>query len=55
MYISELFPPNYTIYRHDREDNYGGAFLACHTTLISYEIPHKIYGQEEIMLLAKLN
>ena len=30
----------YTIYRHDREDGYGGVFLACRNTLISHEFPH---------------
>ena len=30
---SEIFPPNYQIFRKDRSDGYGGVFFACHNTL----------------------
>ena len=32
---AEIFPSEYTIYRRDRSDGYGGVFLACQNTLIS--------------------
>ena len=35
---SELFPPNYTVYRRDLADGYGGVFLACHDNLITHEV-----------------
>ena len=47
VHNAEIFPPDYTIYRHDREDGYGGVFLACHNTLTSHEIPYN--GPEEII------
>ena len=33
---SEVFPSNYTVYRRDRVDGYGGVFVACHDSLVSY-------------------
>ena len=38
MHNTEIFISDYTVYRHDREDGYGGVFLACHSSLISHEI-----------------
>lgn len=35
---SEFFPLNYTVYRKDREDGYGGVLLAHKTTLTSYQL-----------------
>jgi len=35
---SELFPSNYVVYRRDRDDGYGGVFLACHHTLSTNEV-----------------
>ena len=32
---SEIFPPTYNIYRHDRSDGYGGVFIACKNLLNS--------------------
>ena len=35
---SEVFPGGYNVYRKDHSDGYGGVFLACHQSLISYEL-----------------
>ena len=35
---SEVFPGGYNVYRKGCSDDYGGAFLACHQSLISYEL-----------------
>ena len=39
---SELFPSGYVVYRQDREDGYGGVFIACQESLssCSLEIPN---------------
>ena len=39
---SELFPSGYSVYHHDREDGYGGVFIACQDSLTScnLEIPN---------------
>ena len=31
----EVFPPGYTVYRHDRADGYGGVFVAYSESLVS--------------------
>ena len=33
VYSSELFPTNYILNRKDRDDGYGGVFLACRDAL----------------------
>ena len=38
IYSSELFPPEYEVYRKDRKDGYGGVLLAIHKSLISSQI-----------------
>ena len=35
---SEFLPPNYTAYRKDREDGYGGVLLAHKITLTSHQL-----------------
>ena len=35
---SEVFPSDYTVYRRDRADGYGGVFVACHSLLMSCEL-----------------
>ena len=37
-YSSEIFPHNYNVYRKDRDDGFGGVFLACSDRHISREI-----------------
>ena len=44
---SEIFPPGYNIFRHDREDGYGGVFIACHNTLICHEVSYS--GNHDIV------
>jgi len=39
FYSNEIFPHNYNIYRKDREDGFGGVFLACNDQFVSREIP----------------
>lgn len=39
VYTSEIFPPNYQVFRRDREDGYGGVFFACHNTINCTQIP----------------
>ena len=34
----EVFPPGYTVYRHDRANGYGGVFVACCESLISFSL-----------------
>ena len=41
------------VYRHNREDSYGGVFIACHNTLISHEISYND-SQELIACKVKL-
>ena len=31
---AEVFPSEYNVYRHDRNDGYGGVFIACQSSLI---------------------
>jgi len=33
VYSSEVFPPDYEIFRNDRPDGYGGVLFACHKSL----------------------
>ena len=33
---SKVFPSNYTVYRSDHADGYGGVFVACHDSFVSY-------------------
>ena len=35
------------IYRRDREDGYGGVFIACHNTIVSHKIPYS--GAQEVI------
>ena len=35
---SEIFPPEFNVYRKDRKDGYGGVLLAVHTSLISNQL-----------------
>ena len=35
---AEFFPPNYSLYRKDRIDGYGGVLLGIHSSLISQEV-----------------
>ena len=30
---SEIFPPEYQVFRSDRTDGYGGVFFACHSSI----------------------
>ena len=39
IFSSELFPPNYNVYRKDREDGYGGVFIACGRNIFSENLP----------------
>jgi hypothetical protein len=34
---SEIMPPNYTIYRNDRNDGYGGVLIGFRSDIISTE------------------
>jgi len=34
----ELFPPEYNVYRKDRDDGYGGVLLGIHSTLNSHQL-----------------
>ncbi|XP_076438589.1 uncharacterized protein LOC143277598 [Babylonia areolata] len=36
---SELFPPNYDVYRWEREDSYDGVLVATKNTLITHQLP----------------
>jgi hypothetical protein len=38
IHNSEIMPPNYTIYRNDRKDGYGGVLIGVrvYTTVIIY-------------------
>ena len=47
VHNAEVFPPNFNIYRRDREDGYGGVFIACHNTIVSHEIPYS--GTQEVI------
>ena len=37
---AEVLPAGYNIYRHDRQDGYGGVFIACHKHLTSHEVSY---------------
>lgn len=39
IHSSEIFPQNYSVYRHDRNDGYGGSLIAVSSTLSSSRIP----------------
>ncbi|VDI11275.1 Hypothetical predicted protein, partial [Mytilus galloprovincialis] len=36
---SEIFPPQYSVYRKDRTDGYGGVLIAVKDIIISEELP----------------
>ena len=40
MYNNEIIPPEYgyNIYRHDRQDSYGGVLIAVRNTIPSLEV-----------------
>ena len=40
IYSSEVFPSEYNVFRKDRSDGYGGAFIACHNKLTSFQLGH---------------
>jgi hypothetical protein len=37
IHHSEIMPPNYTIYRNDRKDGYGGVLIGVRSDIISTE------------------
>jgi hypothetical protein len=37
IHNSEIMPPNYTIYRNDRKDGYGGVLIGVRSDIISSE------------------
>ena len=39
---SEIFPPQYNVYRNDRNVNGGGVFILVHKRLVSMELPEFI-------------
>ena len=51
---SEIFPPDYEVFRRDRSDGYGGVFLACSKNYSWQNVPIKTsYNVEAIA--CKLN
>ena len=40
---AEVFPSEYIVYRRDRNDGYGGVFIACQSSLISEMLNLDIY------------
>jgi len=38
IYSSEVFPPEYNVFRKDRSDGYGGVFIACHNKLTTFQL-----------------
>ena len=38
VHSSEIFPPTYTAFRHNRGDSYGGVFIACKSIFVCEEI-----------------
>ena len=41
MSVGEVFPPGYDVYRHDRDDGYGGVILGIHNSLNNHQIEIK--------------
>ena len=39
IYTNEIFPHNFDVYRCNRDDGFGGVFLACNNKLVSRAIP----------------
>ncbi|XP_072043470.1 uncharacterized protein [Amphiura filiformis] len=37
----EIFPPDYNVFRKDRNDGWGGVLLAIHTSLVSHQLDIK--------------
>ena len=50
---SEVFPPDYNVYRKDRGDGWGGVLLAIHSSLTSYQLP--VNTEAEFVSLLKLS
>ena len=38
IFSSDVFPTGYAVYRRDRPDGYGGVFVACHDSHVSYSL-----------------
>jgi len=44
--VSEVFSNGYVVYRKDRDDGYGGVFVACRETLATSDIQLTISSSE---------
>ena len=40
IHNAEVFPPGFDVYRHNRQDGYGGAFIVVHKFLTSHEVSY---------------
>ena len=52
---TEVFPSNYIVYRCDRDDGYGGVFVACRDSLMSYELDLISISCELVVCQVKLS
>ena len=54
IYSSEVFPNDYTVYRQDRPDGYGGVFVACRNSYASYRLDLTDHSCEIVVCEIKL-
>jgi hypothetical protein len=51
VHNSEIFPPNYNIYRRDRRDGFGGVLVTVKADIVSEYLDVEINSQLRLRLL----